>query len=973
MVAEQDLVPYEDASTPSACFVQGQFHGYQEFQRIITYNRLRRERPLRNNIFAFNASRTRFFPYQFKPLVKFLDSPGHRLLVCDEVGLGKTIEAGLILIELRARQEIRTALVVCPAGLRPKWQLELKKRFGEEFRILSARDFNAFLDDYEEAPDRARLSGIVSYETVRNPTVLTRLEDMLPAFDVVIADEAHHMRNVGIATRRAGVALSASAGAMLLLTATPVHLGNQNLFSLLNLLDDEDFPDLEIAQERFRQNEPLVLAQRLLGLSPPKACEALAELRAVSGSPWLAQSPSLPRVLSSLEQLCDDVKDGGNTIGAQLAVQRDLAEINLLGHIFTRTRKRDVQADVPMRRARALMITLTAKERAFYDAVSHHVRQRAAASDQLPVVVQWQLNSIQRRACSSIPALITHFRNNANVWGPDEDDDVSVVDSSGSGSIEGEFSGELARIVANWTSEDKDSKYEAMKGLITELSAERRDFKLLVFAFYRATLEYLQSRLRADGWGPALIHGDIAPGDRPALIEKFRSDPATHVLLSSRVGSEGLDFQFCDTMVNYDLPWNPMEVEQRIGRLDRIGQESPVIRIVNLWTLETIEERILHRLYERLGVFERSIGSLDPVLGDVINRLERAALRPHLSPEEADAEAERAAAVIKGEAAAAEHLESEAVRFIGADEYFREEVVAIQSNRRYVTGEQLQRFLADFIRVHAPNTRFRYDHESHLGNLVPDRALREFLKAQKVAGELIHFIGAGADGIPITFESQMAFESPELEFINVLHPLITAIVGSYQTVVGERVSAQRLVLRSKYLVPGLYVFVVYRLSVYAARSRHTIECVVLGDSLENACEDNVAEAVLGEMVELGDDAPGGDMSLEPTFAAEAMARAGAVFAARQQALRSGLEAENEAFVERRAASIQQSFGKNIGRVTARLESAVSTGKQDRYKRMLRGQLTRLETERDRKLSELQQLRAVQIEHEELTAGLLEVL
>jgi len=95
MVAEQDLVAFVDSPSPTVCLVNGQILGYQEFQRIITYHRLHRDHPLRNNIFAFNASRTRFFPYQFKPLVKFLDSPGHRLLVCDEVGLGKTIEAGL--------------------------------------------------------------------------------------------------------------------------------------------------------------------------------------------------------------------------------------------------------------------------------------------------------------------------------------------------------------------------------------------------------------------------------------------------------------------------------------------------------------------------------------------------------------------------------------------------------------------------------------------------------------------------------------------------------------------------------------------------------------------------------------------------------------------------------------------------------------------------------------------------------------
>ena len=114
---EMDLRPFVPADSPKDNLLKGNIDGYQEFQRLITYQRLLRDHPLRNNIYAFNASRTRFYPYQFKPLLKFLDSPKNRLLIADEVGLGKTIEAGLILTELKARQTIQKVLVVCPANL----------------------------------------------------------------------------------------------------------------------------------------------------------------------------------------------------------------------------------------------------------------------------------------------------------------------------------------------------------------------------------------------------------------------------------------------------------------------------------------------------------------------------------------------------------------------------------------------------------------------------------------------------------------------------------------------------------------------------------------------------------------------------------------------------------------------------------------------------------------------------------------
>ena len=134
---EPDLRPFVPTDKPCDNLISGKIDGYREFQRLITHQRLLRDHPLRNNIYAFNASRTRFYPYQFKPLIKFLDSPKNRLLIADEVGLGKTIEAGLIMTELMARQTVQRVLIVCPANLTVKWQLELKKRFGEEFEILS--------------------------------------------------------------------------------------------------------------------------------------------------------------------------------------------------------------------------------------------------------------------------------------------------------------------------------------------------------------------------------------------------------------------------------------------------------------------------------------------------------------------------------------------------------------------------------------------------------------------------------------------------------------------------------------------------------------------------------------------------------------------------------------------------------------------------------------------------------------------
>ena len=306
---EPDLRPFIPDRSPGDNLVQGNIDGYQEFQRLITYQRLLREHPLRNNIYAFNASRTRLYHYQFKPLLKFLDSPKSRLLIADEVGLGKTIEAGLILTELRARQTVDRVLVVCPANLTDKWRMELRNRFGEEFRIMKAQAFREFLRDYEEYPVGTRLNGITSIETIRSKRILEELEALTPNFDLVIVDEAHHMRNFGRKQRKAGVVLNAGAESMLFLTATPIQLGNQDLFSLLNILDEEEFPDQYTAELRFQQNEPIIKAQTCVSQFPPKFSAAITFLKSIEEPALTRKKPEYQELLSKLEHAQKEEQD----------------------------------------------------------------------------------------------------------------------------------------------------------------------------------------------------------------------------------------------------------------------------------------------------------------------------------------------------------------------------------------------------------------------------------------------------------------------------------------------------------------------------------------------------------------------------------------------------------------------------------------------------------------------------------------
>lgn len=974
MVPETDLQAHQTVGRPTEALANGIVVGYAEFQRLITFHRISRERPLRNNIYAFNASRTQFHPFQFKPLIKLLDSATGRLLVCDEVGLGKTIEAGLILLEEQARRDLRTILVICPSGLRAKWQLELRSRFDEQFSILDAKAFREFLDDYERAPDRAQLAGIISLETVRGRDILARIEDVSPVFDMVIVDEAHHMRNFGTLSRRVGVTVGSDAGSLLLLTATPVHLGTENLYSLLTILDERDFPDLATADERFRQNEPVVAAQRLVGGGAATAVQAMQLFERAATSPWLREHPLVPRVRSNLSALA---KSGDTAAARRLVVQvqRDLTELNLLGHIFTRTRKRDVKIKVPVREAYAWTVELTPLERQFYEAVSALVYEERRRRTDSPIVLRWALNTLQRRMASSIHATVEHYHRNPSFdsadWG-DDDERPEVAPEGQSPDLEA-LRRSVSELLGRWPPDTRDSKYERLAVLVREQQAARSGVKLLVFAFFKETLRYLSRRLGRDGIDHVLIDGDVPPDERERLIARFREDPNCQLMLSSRVGSEGLDFQFSDTLVNYDLPWNPMEVEQRIGRLDRIGQHAEKILIFNLWTADTIEERILGRLYERIGIFERSIGALDAVIGALLEDLEAVLMDPGLRPEQQAREMERIARVVETERQNLDQLEEQAAAFVGVDAFFDEEIEGIRRARRYVTGEQLLRFLEDYLRHKAPGTRLRYDRQARCGVLVPDAGLRRLVQQHHRAGELLRLMGAGPEGLAFTVDAEVAFENPRLEFINVLYPLIEIIRADYDEDLRERVSAQHVALRTKRLTQGEYLFVVYRLRVDGARTLNFLEAVILDDGLKEACDRETAEAVIGEMVELGGERPGGAMSVESQFAAQAVRRAEAAFLERLQMLRMHFEQDNAALVDRRTASLRFHMERKVERRREVLSRQMREGKPERILQMTRGLITKLEGELERHLRELEVHRHVQVGYDEVAAGILEVV
>jgi hypothetical protein len=250
------------------------------------------------------------------------------------------------------------------------------------------------------------------------------------------------------------------------------------------------------------------------------------------------------------------------------------------------------------------------------------------------------------------------------------------------------MSGELRKV---------DTKYALLREIVKRFKQHEKDGKLIIFSSFRVTLEYLQSRLNEDGVSPIILHGGVK-GDRDQLLSRFRDDKSVDVLLSSEVGSEGIDLQFCWTVINYDLPWNPMRLEQRIGRVDRLGQEKDKVIIHNLVYENTIDGRIYHRLYERLDLCRKGIGEFEAILGAPIREMTAILMNPLLTAEEQDRRIEQTALALENRKAHQDRLEEEAAGLVAHGDFILRTINAARKLNRSISGTDVLVYVQDRLR-----------------------------------------------------------------------------------------------------------------------------------------------------------------------------------------------------------------------------------------------------------------------------------
>lgn len=698
------------------------FGGSDDLRRLLILEKVRGE--LTNIFYSMDSGLTDYYPHQFKPVLRFLESHSGRLLIADEVGLGKTIEAAYIWKELEARETARRLLVVCPAMLREKWRSDLKRLFGISSQVVNASGLLKELEELQGDMKRESFALIASTESIRPSRGYEKEDDHSPRarlgrfldenpvadygalFDLAVIDEAHYMRNQGTAANRLGNLLRDSARHLVLLTATPVQITNENLFRLLELVDPDEFNDKYVFEEMLQANKWIVSAQQALWSRNVDVSMVLDLLDGAVATDYFDRDPVLKRIMDELPSVVSQKEN-------QVRLANMLESRSLLWQYMTRSRKREVLERRVERSPQTLTVELSEEERTVYESLSDSIRAFAAATESKGVL-QFALVLRQRQMASSIVAALSSWQNQF-------DDDTSLEemhwddfgphvssvdwqdDRKGSGSS---WLGTFARQFDLRELEEYDSKYDKLRGFLYDASGKDSGEKIVVFAFFRATLDYLERRLKADGIQAVSIMGGRGE-ENEAALSKFQERDGPSVLLSSEVGSEGIDLQFCRVLVNYDLPWNPMRVEQRIGRLDRLGQKAERISIINLSIKESIEERVLMRLYDRIQLFKESIGDLEPILGERADDIIGLLLDPNLSREEREQRADEVGLALENRRVRQSELEDNAADLVGLSDIIMQQVDDARRRGHWLSGEDILSLVEDFFAMHYSGTRIQ--------------------------------------------------------------------------------------------------------------------------------------------------------------------------------------------------------------------------------------------------------------------------
>jgi SNF2 family DNA or RNA helicase len=445
-------------------------------------------------------------------------------LFADEVGLGKTIEIGMVLKEMNFRDTRDTFLILTPAQLAPQWQNELKEKFDLDFVCNYDDEFQGF-----HAHDKI----IASVDTAKGKR--NRADVLARRWDVVVLDEAHYVRNED--TMRYDLIDELEYGEGFFATATPIQNDISDLYNIVDLIR----PGMLGTRKQFENRY---------------------------------------------------VADGDD---AQIKSNEELQR--KLDRVMIRNRREETAIDFTNREVHTDTFAPSEKEMELYDAVSDHVRSHYSSENARHLV----LVMLQKEVVSSPYAV----QGTVDKWLNDKSKTLSRRERKS-----------LSEIQSIVDDIDQTTKLERLKHIIDTVRDQLETARLVVFTQFRPTQDAIARGVSDLDLPVHVVNGDLSSKQKEQKVADFEREGGVMVATDSI--SEGRNMQFCNVLVNYDLPWNPMKVEQRIGRVDRIGQQREV-HVFNMALEDTVEEHVLEKLFGKIDLFSQSIGGLR----DILSRMEQ--------------------------------------------------------------------------------------------------------------------------------------------------------------------------------------------------------------------------------------------------------------------------------------------------------------------------------------------------------------
>ncbi len=647
----------------------------------------------------------------------------------------------------------------------------MEVKFDFDIEILNSGAFrsaiNTFNRDGAFSPRYVR--SIINLEAVR-------LEEGIGesgiAWDLVIFDEAHHLRNASTASHAVARLISERAGALVLMTATPVQNSTVdllNLFSILGLDSSLNSLNAQLDWDMRLNNVISVVRQKPVGWKDG----AMNILRPLLNSPMPKEG--VRKIMDEIQAIEDLTRDN------KITLIEMIKDAQFFSPYMTRTMRAQIDLKRPVREPITMNFQYSSTEKSFYEAIYDIAVQRAHDRGALATAFFTQM--LERRTASSVHAVAEEILQLNGIEMEEEVEEIIQNASFSNAEVQ------ILRPLAEAVRMANDTKFSILIDMIKKLFDDIGVEKIMIFSTFRKSLSYLASKLRDLGYTLDVVHGGVPvrradckknERSREEIAADFRAGKF-QILLASEVAGEGLDFEHCNSIINFDLPWNPMRVEQRIGRCDRYGQKSEKVYIGNFSSNDTIEGRILERLFMRVGIFQSAMGDMEAIFGDLIGAFEREIFTKKLTATQQLEKLDRIAEAVIIRRREQEKIDGEYCNLLSSVQRFEVEKSEFQeAEKKFLDIEHLKIFIRHiFIKSYSDN--FKENKEGNIFELRYNDKLEGDLttlpsKFNKTAikNSIRKFKKRFSEikKIKFSFNKEDAREDGSIEFFTMRHPLM---------------------------------------------------------------------------------------------------------------------------------------------------------------------------------------------------------